>query len=126
MCAAYALTWLLLAKASFDAGLEVQSGGLGMLSLLQNLKPVFPDMPQSGLFRLIRQPIYVAFALTLWTVPMWTLDQLVLAVTYTSYCLFAPKLKERRFTTFYGKRFLAYQAQVPYAWPRFKNSKDKK
>jgi methanethiol S-methyltransferase len=93
---------------------------------LQNLKPVFPDMPQSGLFRIIRQPIYVAFALTLWTVPMWTPDQLVLAVTYTSYCLLAPMLKERRFTTFYGKRFLAYQAQVPYVWPRFKNSKGHK
>jgi methanethiol S-methyltransferase len=126
MCAACASTWLLLAKASFDAGLEVQSGGLGWLSLLQNLKPVFPDMPQSGLFRIIRQPIYVAFALTLWTVPMWTPDLLVLAVTYTSYCLLAPKLKERRFTTFYGKRFLAYQARVPYVWPRFKNTKDKK
>ncbi len=126
MCTAYASTWLLLAKASFDAGLEVQSGGLGWLSLLQNLKPVFPDMPDNGLFRLIRQPIYVAFALTLWTVPVWTPDQLVLAVTYTSYCLLAPKLKERRFTTFYGKRFLAYQSRVPYAWPRFKNAKDKK
>jgi hypothetical protein len=26
-------------------------------------------MPSLGLFRIIRQPIYVAFALTLWTVP---------------------------------------------------------
>jgi methanethiol S-methyltransferase len=126
MCAAYAATWLLLAKASFDAGLEVQSGGLGWLSLLQNLKPIFPDMPQGGLFRLIRQPIYVAFALTLWTVPIWTPDQLVLAVTYTSYCLLAPKLKERRFTAQYGKRFAVYQDQVPYVWPRLKYLKQPK
>jgi methanethiol S-methyltransferase len=118
LCAAYASTWLLLAKASFDAGLEVQSGGLGWLSLLQNLKPVFPDMPQTGLFRLIRQPIYVAFALTLWTVPVWTPDQLALAVAYTSYCLLAPKLKEKRFSKIYGKRFANYQAEVPYVVPR--------
>jgi methanethiol S-methyltransferase len=121
--ALYASTWLLLAKASFDAGLEVQSGGLGWLSLLQNLKPVFPDMPQGGLFRFIRQPIYVAFALTLWTVPVWTPDQLLLAISYTAYCLLAPLLKERRFTTLYGKRFAVYQAQVPYVWPRLKNWK---
>ena len=68
VCGAYVLAWLLLIKASFDAGPEVQSGSLGWLSLMQNIKPVFPDMPQTGLFRLIRQPIYVAFALTLWTV----------------------------------------------------------
>jgi methanethiol S-methyltransferase len=126
MCAAYASTWLLLAKASFDAGLEVQSGGLGWLSLLQNLKPVFPDMPHTGLFRLIRQPIYVAFALTLWTVPVWTPDQLALAVIYTGYCLMAPKLKERRFTKLYGQRFQEYQARVPYALPRRIFLKEKK
>jgi methanethiol S-methyltransferase len=126
ICVAYASAWLLLAKASFDAGLEVQSGGLGWLSLLQNLKPVFPGMPQSGLFRLIRQPIYVAFALTLWTVSTWTPDQLVLAVTYTGYCLLAPKLKERRFAKLYGQRFADYQAAVPYVWPRVRNLKNKK
>ncbi len=124
ICASYASTWLLLAKASFDAGLEVQSGGLGWLSLLQNLKPVFPDMPQSGLFRYIRQPIYVAFALTLWTVPTWTPDQLVLAVSFTAYCLLAPILKERRFMTIYGARFAAYKAQVPYALPRVGTTSD--
>lgn len=115
----YAAAWLVLAKASFDAGLEVQSGGLGWLSLLQNLKPVFPDMPQGGLFLLIRQPIYVAFALTLWTVPVWTPDQLALAACYTAYCLLAPRLKERRFAALYGTRFAAYQAKVPYVMPRF-------
>jgi methanethiol S-methyltransferase len=119
MCMTYATAWILLGKASFDAGLEVQSGGLGWLSLLQNIKPVFPDMPQGGLFRLVRQPIYVAFALTLWTVPVWTPDQLALAFTFTAYCLLAPKLKERRFKSLYGTRFTSYQMQVPYIWPRF-------
>jgi methanethiol S-methyltransferase len=119
MCALYASAWLLLVKASFDAGPEVQSGALGWLSLMQNKKPVFPDMPETGLFRLIRQPIYVAFALTLWTVPVWTPDQFVLAVGYTAYCLGAPLLKERRFSGIYGKRFADYQRKVPYAWPRF-------
>jgi methanethiol S-methyltransferase len=120
ICTSYAAAWLLLAKASFDAGLEVQSGGLGWLSLLQNIKPVFPDMPENGLFRFIRQPIYVAFALTLWTVPVWTPDQLVLAMFYTAYCILAPKLKERRFTALYSVRFSAYQAQVGYILPRLK------
>ncbi len=116
--AAYATSWLILLKASFDAGAEVQSGALGWMSLMARIRPVFPDMPTQGLFRLIRQPIYVAFALTLWTVPVWTPDQFVLAVSFTAYCVAAPRLKERRFAARYRDRFTQYQADVPYMLPR--------
>jgi protein-S-isoprenylcysteine O-methyltransferase Ste14 len=117
ICFAYGCAWLLLMKASFDAGAEVQSGALGWMSLIAKIRPIFPDMPTQGLFRLIRQPIYVAFALTLWTVPVWTPDQLLLALFYTAYCLVAPRMKERRFAARYGARFEAYRARVPYALP---------
>ena len=122
--AAYATSWLILLKASFDAGAEVQSGALGWMSLLARIRPVFPDMPSQGLFRLIRQPIYVAFALTLWTVPVWTPDQLVLAISFTAYCLMAPRLKERRFAARFGVRFDQYRAEVPYMLPRLTATKD--
>jgi protein-S-isoprenylcysteine O-methyltransferase Ste14 len=115
---AYGASWLLLLKASIDAGAEVQSGALGWMSLMANRRPVFPDMPTGGLFRLIRQPIYAAFALTLWTVPVWTPDQFALASGYTAYCLLAPRLKERRFAARYGTRFERYRASVPYMLPR--------
>ena len=120
LCAAYGAAWLLLLKASFDAGAEVQSGALGWMSYLQDIKPTYPDMPTLGLFRIIRQPIYVAFALTLWTVPVWTPDQLVLAAILTAYCLLAPVLKERRFARRYGARFDRYRAATPYALPRLR------
>ena len=124
LCAAYAASWLLLIKASYDAGAEVQSGALGWMSLLAQIRPVFPDMPTRGLFRVIRQPIYVAFAFTLWTVPVWTPDQLALAVSYTTYCLLAPQFKERRFAARYGDRFNRYRAAVPYAFPPLPRTKD--
>jgi protein-S-isoprenylcysteine O-methyltransferase Ste14 len=54
----------------------------------------------------------------LWTVPVWTPDQLVLATVYTGYCVLAPKLKERRFLKIYGDTFRAYQARVPYWLPQ--------
>ncbi|MEX3014330.1 isoprenylcysteine carboxylmethyltransferase family protein [Gymnodinialimonas hymeniacidonis] len=117
ICTAYAASWALLMKASFDAGAEVQSGALGWMSLAANRKPIFPPMPTTGLFRVIRQPIYVAFALTLWTVPVWTPDQLALAVTLTAYCLLAPILKESRFKARYGAEFETYKRHVPYALP---------
>jgi methanethiol S-methyltransferase len=118
ICAAYATSWAILAKASFDAGAEVQSGALGWLSLLQNIRPVFPDMPATGLFQFIRHPIYLGFTLTLWTVPVWTPDQLAIALSLTAYCMVAPLLKERRFNRLYGEKFAAYRARVPYVLPR--------
>ncbi|MEL6523711.1 MAG: isoprenylcysteine carboxylmethyltransferase family protein [Pseudomonadota bacterium] len=120
LCGLYALSWFLLIWASYDAGAEVQSGALGWMSLAQDKKPIFPPMPTRGLFSLIRQPIYVSFALTTWTVPVWTPDQLCLAIALTTYCLLAPRLKERRFAKRYGSRFATYRRAVPYAIPRFK------
>lgn len=118
ICAAYTASWSLLIKASIDAGAEVQSGALGWMSMLQGIKPKFPGMPRTGLFKFIRQPIYVSFALTTWTVPVWTPDQLLLASIFTAYCLLAPMLKERRFQNRYGEEFERYKAQVPYAVPK--------
>jgi methanethiol S-methyltransferase len=95
------------------------------MSLLARIRPVFPDMPTLGLFRIIRQPIYVAFAMTLWTVPVWTPDQLALAISLTAYCLFAPVLKERRFARRYGPRFAQYKAETPYVLPRMRHEASK-
>ena len=117
MSALYAASWGLLTKASFDAGPEVQSGFLGWAALARGRRPVFPPMPTRGLFRLVRQPIYVSFALVLWTTPTWTADQLTLAAAYTAYCLAAPRLKERRFARLFGAEWAAYRARTPYWLP---------
>ncbi|WP_328360418.1 isoprenylcysteine carboxylmethyltransferase family protein [Mycobacterium sp. NBC_00419] len=117
LIALYAASWLLLGKAMADAGLSVQTGSLGWTALLRGRKPVYPPMPTTGLFRLTRQPIYVAFALTLWTVPTWTPDQLVVALTLTGYCLVAPLFKEARFRRIHGAAFDEYASAVPYWLP---------
>ena len=117
MAALYGLCWLLLLKSMWDAGLSLQTGTLGWLALFRGRPPIYPPMPVKGLFRLVRQPIYLSFTLTLWTVPTWTPDQLVLAVTLTLYCLSAPLLKEARFRRRYGAAFDDYARAVPYWLP---------
>ena len=71
-------------------------------------------------FAACRQPIYLGFALTLWTGPVWTPDRLVLALPWTLYCLVGPLWKERRFAALHGDRFDAYRQRVPYIVPRFR------
>ncbi|KAB0679912.1 isoprenylcysteine carboxylmethyltransferase family protein [Aureimonas leprariae] len=120
LCVCYAASWLLLLKSILDAGISVQAGSLGWWSVFRDRAPRFPPMPTRGLFRVVRQPIYVSFSLTVWTVPTWTPDQFAVAVFLTAYCLAAPLLKERRFRRRFGDGFETYARQVPYwlPWPR--------
>ncbi len=118
--ALYAAAWLLLLKSIVDAGFPVQVGLLGWWAVVRGRKPVYPPMPRGGLFRLCRQPIYVSFALTLWTVPSWTPDQLAVAIVLTLYCVLGPLFKEARFQRLFGAEFAHYRRGVPYwlPWPR--------
>lgn len=115
--ALYALAWVLLGWSMLNAGLGLQTGTIGWTALLGGRRPRYPPMPRTGLFRLTRQPIYVSFALTLWTVAVWTPDQLVVAVVLTAYCVVGPWFKERRFRRIYGEAFDEYARQVPYWLP---------
>jgi len=113
----YALSWLLLAKSMHDAGLGVQLGLTGWLSVWRGRRPTYPPFPRGGLFRHTRQPIYVSFTLILWTEPDWTPDRLLLTLAWTAYCVLAPMLKERRYLRWYGDAFARYQKRVPYWLP---------
>ena len=113
----YAASWLLLAKAILDAGITLQTGSLGWWAVYRNARPAYPGMPTRGLFRLCRQPIYLAFACTVWTVPVWTPDQLLIAVGLTAYCIIGPRFKEARFAHLFGQPFIDYRKIRPYWLP---------
>jgi ubiquinone biosynthesis O-methyltransferase len=118
LCLAYALAWLSLFKAIADAGFALQVGLLGWHSVVRGVAVRYPPMPRDGLFRFTRQPIYVSFAATLWTVPTWTPDQLAVASALTLYCLIGPLFKEARLKSRFGDEFEAYRRRVPYWLPR--------
>ena len=113
----YAASWLLLGKAILDAGITLQTGSIGWWAVFRNARPTYPGMPTRGLFRLCRQPIYLAFTCTVWTVPVWTPDQLLIAIGLTAYCLIGPLFKEARFTRLFGQTFIDYQKIRPYWLP---------
>ena len=114
----YAASWALLVKAMGDAGLAVQMGSLGWWAVFRGRAPAYPPFEVRGLYRYVRQPVYIAFALTLWTGAVWTPDRLVLALAWTAYCLVGPLLKERRYRQHYGDAFAQYQDSIPYWIPR--------
>ena len=121
LCVLYAASWILLLKSIVDAGFPLQVGLLGWWAVARGRASVYPAMPRGGLFRLCRQPIYLAFALTLWTVPTLTPDQLCVALVLTAYCVLGPLLKEARFRRVFGEEFAGYQRTVPYFLPRLRS-----
>lgn len=116
--AAFGAAWVFLVKALHDAGLGLQTGSIGWMALWRGESPSYPGLPERGLFAACRQPIYLGFALVLWTAPIWTLDHLVLAIVWGTYCVVGPLLKERRFEAAYGAAFASYKARVPYFVPK--------
>ena len=121
--AAYAASWLFLLKAMSDAGMAVQTGCLGWSAVARGREPQFEGFRVRGTFRIVRQPVYLAFACTLWTGPVWTPDHLLLAVAWTGYCLLGPLHKERRYLRFYGETFARYRERVPYLLPALRRAR---
>lgn len=113
----YAASWFLLGQAILDAGITLQTGSLGWWAVFRNARPTYPGMPTRGLFRLCRQPIYLAFTCTVWTVPVWTPDQFFIAIGLTAYCLIGPLFKEARFARQFGQSFADYRNIRPYWLP---------
>jgi protein-S-isoprenylcysteine O-methyltransferase Ste14 len=116
-CLAYAASWAFLLKAMGDAGLATQTGFLGWGAVARNRVPTYDEFVPTGTFRVVRQPVYLAFTCTLWTGPTWTRDHLYIALAWTTYCLVGPRLKERRYLRLYGERFARYRESVPYWLP---------
>jgi protein-S-isoprenylcysteine O-methyltransferase Ste14 len=119
---AFAASWALLAKTLYDAKLPIQTGSIGWTAALRGEQPDFGDFPREGTFRRCRQPVYLAFALTLWTGPVHTLDGLLLALAWSVYCFAAPLHKELRYLSIHGERFSRYRGEVPYILPRFRKT----
>ncbi|MDF7799365.1 FAD-dependent monooxygenase [Pontiellaceae bacterium B1224] len=115
---AAAAAWLLLGKSMSDAQLGVQTGYVGWSSVFLNRKATYKPFATRGLYKVVRQPIYISFALLLWLTATWTPDQLVLAVAWTGYCVVGAAIKEKRFLRCFGEAFRNYQTQVPFWFPK--------
>ncbi len=114
---AFGASWLFLLKSMWDSGLGVQTGFHGWAAVARGAEPSKIPFRPTGVFRYVRQPIYIAFALTLWTGPVWSPDHLAIALAWTTYCLVGPLLKEKRYLNFYGEAFREYRESVPYWIP---------
>jgi 2-polyprenyl-6-methoxyphenol hydroxylase-like FAD-dependent oxidoreductase/protein-S-isoprenylcysteine O-methyltransferase Ste14 len=109
--------WGLLVKSMHDSQLSLQTGFLGWSAVFRNRAPRYEPFSTRGVYRVVRQPIYVSFALILWMSAAWTPDQLAMATLWSAYCVLGAALKERRYLKYFGDAFRQYQARVPFWLP---------
>jgi len=114
----YFSSWLLLGYSMICAGLGIQTGYIGWLSVFRNKKPAFGSFPATGVNRYTRNPIYFSFFLILWTGPVWTFDHLEVAIVWSLYCILGPMMKEKRYLLRYGDAYKKYMHDTPYFIPK--------
>lgn len=124
LSALYVISWSLLVQAMREASLGLHLGSLGWRAVWQQRPVEYPPLPTGVLHRHVRQPIYIAFTLILWTAPTWSWDRLIFTLGWTGYCVAGALLKEQRYRRYFGAAFAAYQQRVPFWFPRLRRRTD--
>jgi len=83
-------------------------------------KPLpLPDEPliTSGVYGLVRHPLYLFSLMVLWFTPSMQLAGLAFAVTATVYFVVGSLFEERTMAALFGQPYLDYQQRVPWLFP---------
>lgn len=70
------------------------------------------------LYRYVRHPLYIGWALAFWATPTMTAGHLLFAAALTAYMAIAAKFEERDLVEHFGQQYRDYQARVPAYIPR--------
>jgi protein-S-isoprenylcysteine O-methyltransferase Ste14 len=69
------------------------------------------------LYRYVRHPLYLGWALAFWAAPTMTLGHMLFAGGMTLYMAVAVRMEERDLATHFGKAYEDYQRRVPMVVP---------
>jgi protein-S-isoprenylcysteine O-methyltransferase Ste14 len=73
-----------------------------------------------SLYRHVRHPLYVGFAIGMWATPTMSLGHLLFAATLTGYMVLAATVEERDLVAHFGRQYEDYRRRVPMFVPRLR------
>lgn len=91
---------------------------VGLRQLFEEEKPA--KFVTSGLYRLVRHPLYTAGLLFLWLSPQMTINSFTLNVGATVYILVGAFFEERKLTREFGAAYAEYKSKTPMLIPWLK------
>jgi steroid 5-alpha reductase family enzyme len=74
-----------------------------------------------GLYKWVRHPLYIGWALAFWVTPTMTLGHLFFASSLSAYMVLASKFEERDLVRAHGRQYEDYQRRVRAFTPRLGN-----
>jgi protein-S-isoprenylcysteine O-methyltransferase Ste14 len=116
--ALFAAGWLLVPLTSLMIDHFDLFGTRQVWLYLREREYTAPDFRVPGLYKWVRHPLYVGWALAFWATPAMTVGHLVFAASMTAYMVLASKVEERDLVRYYGKQYEEYQRQVGAFVPR--------
>jgi protein-S-isoprenylcysteine O-methyltransferase Ste14 len=85
-------------------------------------KQSYESLPfrEPGLYRRMRHPLYVGWAIAFWATPTMTVGHLLFAAVLTGYMLLAVRFEERDLVNHFGAKYIDYRRRVPMFVPRWR------
>lgn len=80
--------------------------------------PLPPEpLQQTGVYQLVRHPLYLFSLLVMWPMPLMTDALLVFNIAATAYLVIGSRLEEKRLLETFGQEYLEYRQRVPWLLP---------
>jgi protein-S-isoprenylcysteine O-methyltransferase Ste14 len=71
-----------------------------------------------ALYRNVRHPLYIGWAISFWAIPTMTVGHLLFAGVLTGYMALAARVEERDLVVHFGRQYEEYRRRVPMFVPR--------
>src|SRR5262249_5603954 len=114
----FTIGWLLVPVTSLMIDHFDLFGTRQVWFYLQGRKYATPEFRVPGLYKWVRHPLYVGWALAFWATPTMTLGHLIFATSLTVYMVLASKIEERDLVRYFGHQYEEYQRRVGAFVPR--------
>ena len=75
---------------------------------------------QTGMYAVVRHPLYLFGLIFLWFSPRMSANQLTLTIVWTAYFFVGALLEERRLVQEFGDAYAAYRSRTPMIIPRLR------
>jgi protein-S-isoprenylcysteine O-methyltransferase Ste14 len=75
------------------------------------------------LYKNVRHPLYLGWALAFWAIPTMTVGHLLFAVVLSGYMIIAAIIEERDLVAHFGEQYRTYRKYVPMFLPKLRGVK---
>lgn len=94
----------------------------GIASFLGFSRQISSQFTSSGLYSIVRHPLYLFSILFMALNPVMTSQWLILTIMSTVYFIIGGMVEERRLIAAFGDEYVHYQHSVPFLVPKFSKS----